>query len=254
MKKLSIFFLLAMNVQAHIYYAQAQPLEMLLIKSHHAGTIVHADVSIEGRIAGTKALIELDTTLDTAELVTVRKKLPTQEALVQTNQSVYTKRLAYYESIQALKNKSQIDIDNAFYAQASAHEHAVVTQNSWYDLLQLEKVLIKRIEEKKVRFPGWYVYKLHVKAGDVVTVGTPLVEVANVSQAKLQLFLTREDALHVHEMDVYLNGEATSYQITTSWNVADATHVSSYEAHLYIDAPLQFSTIMTVELKPKERP
>jgi hypothetical protein len=48
---------------------------------------------------------------------------------------------------------------------------------------------------------------------------------------------------------IYLDGKKSGYKITRLWEIADATHLSSYKAEIIIKAPNYFSDLMKVELK-----
>ena len=253
MKKFLLISLISFSaLVADIYYAKAEPLEQITVKASYGGTVVKADTLIEGSIATGASIVELDTSLDRADLLTTERKIASQSKLLATNKSVYLKRLSYFEGMKKIKSKSKTEVDNAFYAQASAHERYIATQNTFLDLIQRKKVLKKYIEEKTVSFPQWYVYKLFVKQGDVVSMGTPLVEIANTSKAKLRLFLSAEDALTHKHKKLFIDGELTPYTLDRVWKVANSEHISSYETLLYIEAPKLFSKVVKVELKKVE--
>jgi len=88
-----------------------------------------------------------------------------------------------------------------------------------------------------------------VKPGQVVGVSTPLAKIADISRAKLTIFLDEVDVLEAKKMNVYINEEKTSYKITRLLTIADSKNISKYMAQIIIDAPELFSKLVKIELK-----
>ena len=89
-----------------------------------------------------------------------------------------------------------------------------------------------------------------VRTGDFVAPGSPLAQVADVSKAKLVLFLEPDELESIEEKIVYLDGIKTEYKVNKVWKVADEKFISSYRAEIYVSAPKEmFSKLLKVEIK-----
>ena len=109
--------------------------------------------------------------------------------------------------------------------------------------------LRKSIADKSLSANGHVLYALNVKEGQVVNPGMALSQVADISKAKLTVYLNSKDMKDAKNKIIYLNGTKTDYKIDRLWEIADATHLSSYKAEIIIKAPKHFSELMKVELK-----
>ena len=239
---------------ADIYYAKRAPLEELVIKSNVSGQVLEALEEAEGNRLGPKAFIVIDSELEALELERLDKKISLQKRLVQLNQKVYQRHLDYYHSIERIAGKSKFEKDNAFYTQVAALEKYISLQNALKDLNQRKDQLQKTISDKSLIYPGWYLYDLYVKKGDVVMPGTPLCKIANTSKAKLTLYLTPEDAKNYKHMQLFINDKPSDKQFAQVWKISDASHISSYEAVLILDRSELFSELVKVELKDVSHP
>jgi len=237
---------------ADTYYAKAEPIERYVLKANISGLVVKADEFIEGKIATQESVLEIDCATDERELKLTREKIKLQKEVLKLNQSVYKRKASYYKAIKNLSTKSKTARDNAYYDQAGAKEKVNTLITQLEDLQQREFVLSKSIKDKKVIKPGWYIYKLLVKKNDFVNMGTPMVEIANTSKAKLTLFLSFTDAANADAMQLYINDVKSDAKIEKVWQMSDSEHISSYQAQLTIDAPLRFSKLVKVELKRSE--
>ena len=95
-----------------------------------------------------------------------------------------------------------------------------------------------------------YLYEIKVRKGDYVAPGSALATVADVSRAKLVLYLEPSEIDNISQKSVYLDGEKTEYKVDKVWKVADEKFISSYRAEIYIPAPVgSFSKLMKVEIK-----
>ncbi len=252
-KQLLIIAGLSVLSYADVYYAKAEPYQEHIIKANVSGRVIKADERIEGRVATQAAIIEIDSAEDQKNAALLGRKIALMEDVVKSDKAVYEKRRAYYRSIKDLKTKSQTNRDSAFYAQAAAQQ---TWQNALMQLDDLKYALFttqKRLKEKRILFPGWYVYKLHVKAGDYVAMGTPLVTVADISQTKLTFYLSAEDAKSYAQKQLYIDDQASDAKIENVWRIADSEHLSSYRATVTLEAKEQLSRLVKIELKEVEQ-
>ncbi len=262
----TLLFLLivpAVSLMAKEYYAKVEPYETLTIASNVSGLILFTDEQNEGKVLGQKAYIKIDDELDQVEHKQVINKIELLEDTLKLNESMarnyelmLEKKQRNYDNIKSLKTKSTIEKDREFYDLVSTQNQFISTQKEIQNLktqindLYLRQAQLERsIKDKSLAAEGYVLYKLIVKEGQVVNPSTPLAEIADVSRAKLTLYLTSEDMLGAEKKALYINGEKSTYKINRLWKIADAQHLSSYRAEIIIDAPEHFSALMKVELK-----
>lgn len=253
MKKIALLLGLFSWLHADVYYAKLLPIEELVIKSNSTGQVTQALEELEGTRLKTHAFITIDSELDRSELKKVNEKIDLQKRLLLLNKKVYQRHLDYYHSVQKISTKSKTEKDSAFYGQVSALEKYISMQNTLQDLLQRKEQLEKSIADKRLIYPGWYLYKLYVKRGDVVTKGTPLCKIANISKGKVTIFLTAEDAKNYKQMQLYIDNKPTQYHFENVWKISDEEHISSYQATLLLDTQGLFSKLVKIELKKRDQ-
>jgi hypothetical protein len=73
--------------------------------------------------------------------------------------------------------------------------------------------------------------------------------VADISKAKLTLYLDEADALDAEQKIVYIDEEKTQYKITRILHIADSKNISKYMGQIIIKSPQLFSKLVKVELK-----
>jgi multidrug efflux pump subunit AcrA (membrane-fusion protein) len=166
------------------------------------------------------------------------------------------KKSANFERVRELKMRSQVEKDRDFYdLLASKNQLATVRKElenmrlQVSDLKLRQRQLERSIADKRLAAPGYTLYALLVKESQVVAPGTPLAQVADVSRAKLTLFLSEAERQGISDKVIYLDGAKTDYRIDRLWNIADDTHLSSYRAEIIIDAPDAFSRLVKVEFR-----
>ena len=262
----TLFILLILPITALLakeYYAKVEPYETLTIASNVSGQVLFVDEEEEGRVLGKKAYIKIDDELDQVELVQVIDKIALFQATLKLNETMaknyeamLEKKQRNYDNIKSLKIKSTIEKDREFYDLITTQNQYISTQKEIQNLktqlndLQLRKAQLKHsIKDKTLFAPGYVLYHLVVKEGQVVNPSTPLAQIADVRRGKLTLYLTAEDRKNAADKAVYLNGKKSAYKVNRLWNIADSEHLSSYKAEIVIDAPKQFSALVKVELK-----
>ncbi|MDX1295481.1 MAG: HlyD family efflux transporter periplasmic adaptor subunit, partial [Sulfurimonadaceae bacterium] len=216
-----------------------------------------------GALLGEEAYLRIDDELDRIELEKTRSKIVLLNNTIELNQQMsanYEKVVAMkganYERVQQLKMRSQVEKDREFYDFIGTRNQLIAlekeTENMKIqvnDLQMLERRLLRSISDKSHSAPGYTLYALLVKEGQVVNPGTPLAQLADVRRAKLTVYLSADDRKGVEERVIYIDGIRSTYKIDRLWNIADAKHLSSYKAEIVIDAPEQFSRLVKVEFK-----
>ncbi|WP_345977520.1 HlyD family efflux transporter periplasmic adaptor subunit [Sulfurimonas sp. HSL3-7] len=264
MKRMFALLLLsAAALFAKEYYSKVEPYEVLTIASNVSGQVTFADEKREGKKLDGKAYIKIDDKLDRIELENVRKKitllrntLKLNEAMQKNYEEILAKKETNYDNIRELKTKSLIEKDKEFYDLVTTQNQLISTEKEVDNLkvqindlnLRAEQ-LQKSIDDKSLSATGKVLYQLSVKEGQVVNPGMELAKVADISRAKLTIFLNADDMKNAKSRVLYLNGEKSRYKISRVWAIADSTHLSSYKAEIIIDAPKYFSELMKVELR-----
>lgn len=262
-KTLSLLLLTSIALLAKDYYSKVEPYEVLTISSNVSGQVIFADEKQEGKILGKKAYIKIDGKLDRIELSNVNKKVKLLKNTLKLNESmkknykeILAKKQKNYDNIKGLKTKSVIEKDREFY-DVVATQNTLISTAKEVDNLKVQindlnlraAQLQKSIADKSLSANGHVLYALNVKEGQVVSPGMALSQVADISKAKLTVYLNSKDMKDAKNKTIYLNGKKTGYKIDRLWEIADATHLSSYKAEIIIKAPKHFSELMKVELK-----
>jgi len=108
---------------------------------------------------------------------------------------------------------------------------------------------MRSVADKNLVAKNFVLYSLLVQPGKFVGISTPLARVADVSKAKLTIYLDEEDILKHKDSLVYIDGEKTAYKISRISNIADSKNISKYMAQIIIKAPKVFSKLVKIELK-----
>jgi len=234
--KLLLLLLTPLFLFSKVHYAKVEPYESVTLKSAVSGLVMDVDLEAEGSVVDNKRVIYLDDRLDKVNLKTTKENLLILHDTLKRQES-------YFQRMDKLKTTSTAQKDNAFYTFASSKSQYLDMQ---YKIAQLED----SIEKKSIVLDNMYLYEIMVRKGDYVAPGSPLATVADVSRAKLVLFLEPAEIENIAQKTVYLNGEKTDYKVDKVWRVADDKFISSYRAEIYIIAPQgSFSKLIKVEIK-----
>ena len=262
-KLLTLLLLTSLSLLAKEYYSKVEPYEILTISSNVSGQVTFADEKSEGEVLGKKPYIKIDDKLDRIELNNVRKKvallkntLKLNEEMKKNYEEILAKKQKNYDNIKKLKTKSVIEKDRELYDLIATQNTLISTAKEVDNLkvqindLNLRKEqLRKSIADKTLTAKGHVLYLLSVKEGQVVNPGMMLSQVADISKAKLTIYLNARDMKDAKSKSIYLNGKKTDYKVDRLWEIADSKHLSSYKAEIIIKAPKHFSELMKVELK-----
>ena len=263
---MKLFFILFFSVSVAFsseYYAKVNPYEIRDISSNVSGQVTFIDEDMLGLKLSNKAYLKIDSELDNKELEYLKHKLEYLRNILKISNGVLKniesstiRKRANYKRVESLKIKSQIEKDREFYDLISSENILLNTQKEIQNLkvqitdLKLRKAqLIRSLYYKNLKAEGFVLYELLVKPGQVVNLSTPLARIADVSKAKLIIYLNTNDVVEAEKKVVYIDGEKTSYKITRISNIADSKNISKYMAQIVIDAPEIFSKLVKVELK-----
>lgn len=266
MRLLLILFIAITFVQAKVYYAKVEPNEIRIISSNVSGIIVSADESLVGRVLTKEPYVKIDYEIDERELKSTKEKLmyitnslEMNEAILANLDDLLVKKRDNYRKIEPLKFKSDVDKDREFYDLiASENQHLNTLKEiqnfkvQISDLKLREAQLKKSISDKNLIADGFVLYEMLVKSGQSVNISTPLAKVADISKAKLTIFVDEDDTANIDNKIVYIDGEKTSYKVSRFLHIADSKNISKYMAQIIIKSPKLFSKLVKVELRDKE--
>lgn len=263
MKNILLCLSLSIALSASEYYSKAEPYHFYTLQSNVQGLVVKADEDKEGKVLKDEAFVVIDDELDQKELKLLKQKKNNLEKSLELNKRMadnlsrmIEKKNVNYERIKDLPIKSNVEKDKEFFDLASTQNQElstlekIETIQSQLSDTRLRLAQLKRsIQDKYLKAKDMVLYKLHIKKGQVVAPGMSLAEVADISKAKLTIFLNADELEGIENKKVYLNGLKTQYRIDKIWPLSDAEHISSYKTEIVIDAPKQFSKLYKIEFK-----
>lgn len=245
------------------YYSKAEPYAFYTLQANVSGLVLMADERMEGKRLGNKNFILLDDELNKKELssllqkkINLKKSLELNKKMSKNLSIIIQKKNTNYERIKDLPIKSNVEKDKEFFDLSNTQNQELSTlekietinsqlQDTKFRIEQLKRF----IKDKHISAKDMVLYKLYVKKGQVVANGMNLAEIADVSKAKLTIFLNQDEIQEVDRKDIYLNGKLTSYKIDKIWPLSDSEHISSYKTEILIEAPKQFSQLYKIEFK-----
>jgi hypothetical protein len=262
--KFFLFLFFPIYVVAATFYAKAEPYERYTVKSNVMGEVLMVNENAEGKVASREKLIVIDSVLDHKELTAVRNKrnavksmIAYNETLLANYEAMVERKTDYLEAIEALKTKSKLQKDREFYDTMNTKNLLLSTKEKIEnlkiqanDLAYRQAVLQKSINDKTVRKKGLFIQQFLVREFDVVNVGTPLMEVANVAKARLAFHINADELKELEKPVIYLDDQKTGYKVDKVWKLTGRENfLSAYRAEIIIDAPEQFSKLIKIEFK-----
>ncbi len=247
---------------ANTHYAKLEPFSKATIKAQVAGQVTMAKEALEGRVVDGK-IVQIDDTIEQIELKSAKKELNLTKKELALNKKLLPflkKSLAQkeqlYKKITPLSATSFSQKDSVYSAFLSAKTQFFATKEKILSLqekmnnLQKQIALLQdKIEKKAIKIQNRYLYKLFVREGDFVSIGSPIATILDTSKAKLTIFLTKEELKNITKKKIYINGRVTNLRFYKIWQVADSKYISSYRAEIVTKPFTQFSTLIKVEVK-----
>ena len=263
MKSIILSISFSLCLMGSEYYSKAQPYRLYTLQSNVSGLIVKSDENLEGKRLGSGDFIRIDDELDQKELVLLKakkvnlqKSLELNEKTAQNLSIMIEKKNENYERIKNLPIKSSVEKDKEFFDLSSTQNlelstlEKLETISSQLNDTELRLAQLKRsIKDKHIKAKGMVLYELYVTKGQVVNPGMNLAQVADVSQAKLTIFLNANELEGIKEKVIYLNEKESEYKIDKVWPLSDSEHISSYKTEILIKAPKQFSKLYKIEFR-----
>jgi multidrug efflux pump subunit AcrA (membrane-fusion protein) len=263
LKFLSLLFLFFIYTQAKEHYAKVEPYEVKSVSSNVSGEVTFADEKREGKVLDGDAYLKIDDMLDHEELSRViknieslKKTLEIDEDMLKNYALIVEKKEQNYKRVKELKMKAELEKDRELYDFLNSQNQYLSLKKEIQNLkielnnLTLRKAqLQKSINDKTKSAKGFVLYELLVKEGEVVSSLTAVAKIADVSYAKLTLFLNEEELQEAKESKIFLDSIETNYKLDKIYNIADSKHLSSYKVEILIDPPKIFSNLLKIEFK-----
>lgn len=266
MKYFILAVFMAIGLNASVYYAKVEPLQKYSIKSAASGKVLSSVEKLEGKISDGRVIIHLDDVLNKEDLRNSYDKLKTIKEMIKiTNKNLKNAkevakiREKNYEKIKNLKTKSRVEKDNELINSVNSQNQVLSLMNTLESLKnqlndQNYKIATLKdlISKKNIRAPkGYFIYKLYLQKGDFAGIGTPLLDIYDISLAKLTIYLSKEDYSLAKKGVIYMDGKKTNYKVNKLWISADTQNISSYKAEILMPAPKVFSKLIKIEFKAK---
>ena len=264
MKIFISMLLVLVSLQASEYYAKAEPKELFSVKSSVNGEVVFVNDAQEGKDSDGSIVVKIDDVIDRADLVASKQKLKfllSNIALMQQNVA-NSKRVAdinkkSYSRVENLSSYSQTQKDAKLLAMINAQSSYISIKTSLVNLqtqkedLSLKiKTLEDKINKKNIKvLKGNYIYKIYPRVGDYLNPGAKLMDVYDISGARLVIYVSSDDLVGIEQKKIYLDGVESSVKIDKIWRVADSVNISSYRVEILIDRPKEFSKLIKIEFK-----
>ena len=250
MKLVLLFLLTISSLFANEYYAKANPFEKFLIKSDVSGKVVFSDEFKEGKNSDGKIVIKIDDYIDSIELNTTKSEILNLEENILITKKLYEIDKKAYEKIKKLSTYSRTQKDKKLTKMLSSKAN-LLNQKTTLSKLKLKLASLKdKINKKNIKVDEkYYIYKVYPKVGDFVNFGSPLLEIADLSKARLTIFVTLEDLKKIKTSKILIDEKDIKYKIIKTVKVADTQNISTYKVELSIPAPLIFSKLVKVEIK-----
>ena len=266
MKILILLSLLATLAFSKVYYSRVEPYEVRDIASNVSGQVLSTNENMIGKKLSKKPFITIDDELNRDELKSVSEKLKYLTDTLQTNEKIVVnlkdalaRKKENFKRIESLKIKSKVEKDREFYDVVNSENSYLATlkeinslKTTVADLELRKKQLIRTIKDKQINAAGFVLYSVKVQPGNVVNIGTPLATVADVSRAKLTIYLDEDNVLGIDKKVIYIDDKKTNYKVSRISKIADSKNISKYMAQIIIKSPKIFSNLVQIELKDKK--
>ncbi|MRJ02876.1 MAG: hypothetical protein GXO19_06395 [Epsilonproteobacteria bacterium] len=262
---ISLLFLVTL-LGAREHTAIVQPLQIYTYRAAASGLVTESRDDLEGRRLSGERVLTIDSRVDRESLKRLREKvellkrrIAVEERILKELQRIADIRLREYRRIEGLKTKPPSEKDRRLAAYLSAKERVEGERSKILSLqLQIKDLKLSlaqvedRIAKKELRVWG-YLYRLYPRKGDFVALGAPLADVADISRARVILYLTREEVEEIGRREIYIDGKASNLKFSKLISIPDGKHKGEYRAELILPPPKIFGKLIRIELRPVER-
>lgn len=147
--------------------------------------------------------------------------LKNNKKLIDNNKDLLNVRSNHYNKIKDLNGKNEIEKDG--------YKISLLAQNESVLTLEKEKINIEdSINNKQYKINNMYVYENYVDNGEYVTNGQNLFRVQDISVAKVEFYVDKEDVEKLKNEDYKISDK--KYKLKNILKVADDNYVFMYKA------------------------
>lgn len=238
MKKL-IFLMVPFFLFA--FKAKVEPFEIYNIKSDVAGKVIWSEDDLKS-VNGT--VLKLDDYQNRIDLENLKnqKKILAEEIKLQ--KEVVNRKERIYKIYQKMTTKSQNEKDLKFYDFVNSKNSLLNLENQLSGVEASIKKIEDTIEKKNIKVEG-YLYKIFVKRGDFVGVGSLVAQIADISKEKLTIYVPISQKIGGK---IYINGKESNFKIYRKGILPDTKFLTSYRVEL-VGSGLKFGDVVDVEFK-----
>ena len=235
---------------ANEYYSKAKPIWSYKISSEVSGKVIYSDDFSEGKFGTNIPIIKIFDTLDRLDLNSTYIEYANLKEMVSITTKLYKIDEKAYNKIKKLSTYSQTQKDAKLMKMLSSKTTFLNQKTNLAKLNLKIKTLEDRIDKKNIKVDSrYYVYKIYPHVGDFINFGSPLIEIQDLSKARLTIFVTKDDLEAIEDKIIYLDGEKTDYKVDKVIKVADSINISSYKVEIIIKKPKLFSQLVKIEFR-----
>ena len=245
-----LFLTLTIPLFSNEYYSKAEPIWQYSIKSDITGQVIYSDELKEGSYANDSIIIKIDDKIDRLDLNSTQVEYKNTKNLLKIAQKRYDIDLQAYNKIKNLSTYSKTQKDTKLLKMLTSKSTLLNYKTNLAKLKLKLGTLKDKINKKNIKISSkYYITKLYVKKGDFVNFGSPLLDIADLSAAKLTIFVTSEDLKKLKNSNILINDKKQKYKIVKILKVADTINLSGYKVELEIAPPKIFSKLVKVEIR-----
>jgi multidrug resistance efflux pump len=211
-----------------------------------------------------KVVVKIDDVIDKADLKASHTKLKYLESNInlmyqnlKNSKKVSAINSNNYERVKNLSSYSKVQKDAKLLAVINSQNSYISVKTSLENLktqkedLKLKIASLKdKIEKKNIKTKeGNYIYKIYPRKGDYLNPGSPVMDVYDISGARLVVYLSLDEIESLADKKIYLDGKISDAKIDKIWKVTDSVNISSYRVEILIDKPKQFSKLVKIEFQ-----
>lgn len=247
---------------AKVHTVKVEPFMIYHYKAAASGQVLWSKIEKEAKSVKDEQLLKIDDAIDRVNLKSLQKKAKILQRLIaiakenlQNAKETYEIKWQNYRSIKELKTKSRFE-KNLRHSEALLAKQSFLGAKEKLQNLLMQKsdidVQIKKlqdlIQKKNPKFSG-YVYKIYPAKGDFVSIGAPLVDIADISRAKIVLYLTPEEMENINKKRLFIDGKPRKLQFYKLYKITDSDYLTQYKAEIILPAPKIFGKFIKVEIK-----
>ncbi|VAY86971.1 hypothetical protein MNB_ARC-1_954 [hydrothermal vent metagenome] len=238
MIKILAILLFSLKLLATSYMGKIEPKNIVVVKSEVSGIVKQVKQNARYNFVKNDNLVLLDTAKLDIEVNSLTKEVQNQKKVFKIKEKRY-------------KSKAKISTISNY---EKAQEELAMRQ-ALQNLYGLSKQLkLKQLEQKKHIFSikNKYVGNIYVRENDFVSMGSMIMDIYDISESKITIFVSRNDIENIKDKDIYIDGNKSDYKITFISKITDKIYISSYKveiSRINKDENMLFGKVVTVDFK-----